>query len=370
MSSLAWDQSFVGSEWLTQLAQNWPVHFVLTANQVCPPLDVWSNGWPSSTCGTGISSLLLPSSTALLPSCPRLWLMGNRKFWCKVLLCPSPSMGHTTYTGNLNRAADPPHTPALPPILDFVSALEGGGMDQDHVTHPQGHWLATFIIVTFMVPHLLLLKKVGLPVGPPNVVPQLLEVLGASGCSYWLWGESQGDINRELSLSLINEEVGAKASGGILGTVVSIDQHSNTALPVQLVFWGQHPQHINQGVVKPVTLAIHLGVIWADSEFLDPCSLTKISYVLALKIPPLIQGDFLWLPIVNNETVPEGLCCCLGHLGSSAIHQGIVGEMVHYCQLCSPPYPSLALNRSNQCVLAPWDGWPQYSPWVPSVSLL
>ena len=45
----------------------------------------------------------------------------------------------------------------LPPALDFVSVLEGGDMDKDHVSYPQGHCFVTFII-TFMAPHLLLLK--------------------------------------------------------------------------------------------------------------------------------------------------------------------------------------------------------------------
>ena len=45
-------------------------------------------------------------------------------------------------------------------------------MNQNHVSCPQGHCLATFIIITFMVPCFLLLKQAGLPMGPSNVVPQ------------------------------------------------------------------------------------------------------------------------------------------------------------------------------------------------------
>ena len=39
----------------------------------------------------------------------------------------------------------------------------------------------------------------------------------------------------------------------------------------QLAFWRQHPQHINEGGVKSLKLAIFLGVIQTGSEFLDPC---------------------------------------------------------------------------------------------------
>ena len=74
--------------------------------------------------------------------------------------------------------------PVLPPALDFVSVLEVGDMDQDHVSHPQGHCLAPFIKIMFMVLCLLLLKDVDLSKGPPNVVSQFLDVLGGSGHSY------------------------------------------------------------------------------------------------------------------------------------------------------------------------------------------
>ena len=55
----------------------------------------------------------------------------------------------------------------------------------------------------------------------------------------------KSDINGESGLSPIYEETGAEACGGILGTVVSVDQCSNTTLPVRLALWRQCPQHIN-----------------------------------------------------------------------------------------------------------------------------
>ena len=81
--------------------------------------------------------------------------------------------------------------------------------------------------------------------GPPNAVPQFLDVLGGSGCSYPFWGKSKSDIDGELGLSPIHEEIGAEAHGRISGTVVSVDQCSNTAFPGGLAPWRQHPQHIN-----------------------------------------------------------------------------------------------------------------------------
>ena len=77
-------------------------------------------------------------------------------------------------------------------------------MDQDHVSCPQGHCLATFIVISFMALCLLLLKQVSLPVGPPDVVPQYLDIIGGSGCSYQFWGKSDSDINGELGLSSIH----------------------------------------------------------------------------------------------------------------------------------------------------------------------
>ena len=60
--------------------------------------------------------------------------------------------------------------PVLLPALDFVSALEGGDMDQDHVSCPQRHCLALFIMISLMTLHLYLLKQVSLNVAPPNAV--------------------------------------------------------------------------------------------------------------------------------------------------------------------------------------------------------
>ena len=200
--------------------------------------------------------------------------MGNRKFWCRVWLHPSPSMRCTTYT-------------VFPPALEFVLALEGSDMDQDHVSHPQGHCLAPFVIITFMAPCLLLLKEVTFSMGPPNVFCQFLDICGC-GHSYQFRGKSERDVERELRLSPIHEEIGAETCGGILGAVVSLDQYSNAALLVRLTFWRQSPQHINEGGVKSLTLAIHLWVIWTSSEFLGPHKFTEVRYEPALEVPTLI----------------------------------------------------------------------------------
>ena len=42
-------------------------------------------------------------------------------------------------------------------------------------------------------------------------------------------------------LSPIHKKVGAEACGRILGEVISMDQHSNTAFPVGLVHCRQYP---------------------------------------------------------------------------------------------------------------------------------
>ena len=124
----------------------------------------------------------------------------------------------------------------LLPALDFVLALEGGDTDQDHVSHPQEHCLALVIIIAFRAQCLLLPKEVGFPMGRPNVFPLFLDVLGGSGCGYQLQGKSKGDIDWELGLPPIHKEVGAETHSGILGTVLSVDQHSNTAISVGLAF--------------------------------------------------------------------------------------------------------------------------------------
>ena len=138
------------------------------------------------------------------------------------------------------------------------------------MSQPQRYYLALFIITMFMAPCLLLLKEVGFPVGPPNSFPQFLYLLGGSGCGYQSWGKSEGEINRKSELFPIHKVIGAEPHGRISGTVVSMDQCFNTALPARLVFWRQCPQHINEGGIESFTLAIHLGVVQTGSEFLCP----------------------------------------------------------------------------------------------------
>ena len=71
-----------------------------------------------------------------------------------------------------------------------------------------------------------------------------------------------------------------------------MDQCSNIALPVRLAFWRQHPQHINKGGVKYLTLAICLGVIWTCSELLGPHLLTDVGYQLTFKnFSPGLEGS-------------------------------------------------------------------------------
>ena len=77
-------------------------------------------------------------------------------------------------------------------------------MDQDHVSHPQGHCLVLFMVIVFMMPCFLLLKQVSPPMGLPNAVPPFLDVLGGSGFGYQFWGKSGGDVNGELGLSSIH----------------------------------------------------------------------------------------------------------------------------------------------------------------------
>ena len=107
--------------------------------------------------------------------------------------------------------------------MDFVLALEGSDTDQGCVSPPQGHCLAPCIIIVLMAPHLLLLKEIGLSMGPPNVFPQFLDVLGGSGHGYQSWGKSKSDIDRELGLSPVCKEIGAETHGVILGPVVSME---------------------------------------------------------------------------------------------------------------------------------------------------
>ena len=49
-----------------------------------------------------------------------------------------------------------------------MSSLVGGDMEEDHVSCPQGHCPAAFVIVLFVVLHLLLVEQISLPMDPPN----------------------------------------------------------------------------------------------------------------------------------------------------------------------------------------------------------
>ena len=140
---------------------------------------------------------------------------------------------------------------------------------------------------------LLLLKEVSLSMGPPNAFPQFLDILGGSGFSYQFWGKFKSDVERESGLSPIHEEIGTVANGRILGTVVSGDQHSNTALPVRLAFW-RHPQHINWGGVE-LNLS-HWPFVWGwyglILSFLVPINLQRLAVSSLSKFLPWSKRIF------------------------------------------------------------------------------
>ena len=151
-----------------------------------------------------------------------------------------------------------------------MSALEGSDTDQDCVSHPQKHCLATIIVISFTVPCLLLLKQVNLSMG-----------LLMQSLNFWTYLVEVGvaidfRVNPRVTLMgswgclLYIRKYGTESHGRILGAFLSVDQYSNTAFPVRLAFWQQHPWHIDQGGVKIFKLTICLGVIWAGSRFLGP----------------------------------------------------------------------------------------------------
>ena len=84
----------------------------------------------SSSCGTGVGSLLPPPSKASShSSCSRLWLIGNRKFQCRIG-CTLPHQWDIPHTlVGLDRAAAPPHTPYSPTCSGFHVGLEGTDTD-------------------------------------------------------------------------------------------------------------------------------------------------------------------------------------------------------------------------------------------------
>ena len=234
---------------MTQLVLGWPVCAALVVSWVCLPVSFWPAGWPVMhplhVTMEWVHYYHLPPQHFHIHPAEGYgwWATGSFDVG---YICTLPCLWDIPHIlVHLDRAATPPHTPVLPPTLDFVLALEGSNTDQDHVSLPQGHCLATFIIITCMAPCLLLMKEVGLSMDLAKVFPQFLAVLGRRGHNYWLWGNSKSDINRETGLSPIHEEIGAETSGGISGTVVSMDQCSNTALPFRLAAWRQHLQHIN-----------------------------------------------------------------------------------------------------------------------------
>ena len=118
-------------------------------------------------------------------------------------------------------------------------------MDKDCVPCPQGHCLAMLVIIWLMAWHFLLLKEVSFLVGPLNMVPQLLNVFAGSGCGYWLWGNSQGDIDGESRLPTIHQEVGAEVHTGVVGAIVCMYQNSNTAFQVRPALQSQCPHHVD-----------------------------------------------------------------------------------------------------------------------------
>ena len=105
-----------------------------------------------------------------------------------------------------------------------------------------------------MVLCLLLLKQVSLSIAPPNVVPQSLDYLVEVGAVINYGVSLESDVDGESGLF----EIGAETHGGILGTVVSVDQHSNTVIQPDLYSGGSIPS-----ILMRVELnLIHWPFVW------------------------------------------------------------------------------------------------------------
>ena len=73
-------------------------------------------------------------------------------------------------------------------------------------------------------------------------------------------------------------------------------------------------------------------MVLAGPKFCGTSQFAEVSNELTLMVPPLVQKDFLWQPVMDDEIVPLGHGHCWGHLTLSDICLGVPGEVVHHYQ--------------------------------------
>ena len=102
--------------------------------------------------------------------------------------------------------------------------------------------------------------------------------------------------------------------------------------PVLFVFGFQYANHTDKGLVKSLTLAISLRVIWCCLHLSNIGQFAQFFDQLPLKVTALVCRQFFRKTIIYDKFIPESSCCCLCSLGGSYDSLCISHKVVHYDQ--------------------------------------
>ena len=225
--------------WLTQSNLSQMVHAFLKVNWACSPVDPHSDSWLAMHHSNMTFELVYHCVHCSwqnfyilhVPDCC-WWAIGS---FCVGCSCTLPHLWGVPHTlVGLGRAAIPPHTCCSP----MCSELCACPWRQWHRQGPCPLFPRTLpCCIGCNFTYGIALPSVGRGqpyVGPLNVVPPAFKCI----CWKWMWllalGNSKGDVKWELRLSTVDQEVEAEAHSRVVGAVVPMCQHSNTAFPVDL----------------------------------------------------------------------------------------------------------------------------------------
>ena len=82
--------------------------------------------------------------------------------------------------------------------------------------------------------------------------------------------------------------------------VIAFQYYLSSWIPLQK----QCHQQVDLGRVESFALTLCLRVIWAGPKFHSTSQFTEVGDELNLKVPSLVQKDFLWQPVMDDKIVP------------------------------------------------------------------
>ena len=118
----------------------------------------------------------------------------------------------------------------------------------------------------------------------------------------------------------------------MLCAVVSVDHGGQVILPITLSIGVKGSQHVYQGSVHALALAIPHRMVWSSAGLGHACELAQMPDSLTFEGSTLVRVKFGWKPVMADEVIEEGLGCGQGGLVTDRVCLGVPCEVVRNYQ--------------------------------------